>query len=125
MGRYDHDSSLLTTVRGEQLSDLVSRGRIQISCWFIRQHQAWRGNHRSSQCDALLLSAGQITDSVRDTVSQSKCFEGIERAKATLPPRGPTDRERECYVLGRCEVRQEMMKLKDKSDSFAAIARQH
>jgi hypothetical protein len=95
----------------------LARMRIQISSWFISQHEIWFLQEGSCDRYALLLTAGQLTRLVMQPSSQSDLLQQRDGFRFNIDLMPSLDQGRHTGILKRRELRQEMMKLEDKSDT--------
>ena len=104
--------------RGDEFKEELAVLDIKIAGWFICQYEG-RG-HEESSCNSYTLrfAARKRCRTMKDAAAQSDFAKEHLRALLDIFERLPRDEGRHCYILQRCELRQQMMELKDKADTL-------
>ena len=119
--RDDHDgAAILMRYAREQLRDLASACRIERRGRFVRKNDVRAADNGARNRDTLFFAAAELVRiGVRATFEAktfengaARCFDRSTALAAKL--------QRESDVLPRAQGRQQIIMLKDKSDSFAS-----
>src|SRR5215510_7909726 len=101
---------------GDQVKNYVCGSLIEIACWLVCQQKLGTGNKCPCQSDPLLLASGEFACAVMSSGSQpnlTQPFRGAPHCRLRVFTPGE---QRHGYVLQRVKLRQQIMKLPNKSD---------
>ena len=82
--RHDDDRRPIRVQPAKQSDDLGPCLRIELSCWLVRQENGWLVREGSSNCNALLLSAGKLGWSVLFAVTEPDIAQQLARSLTSL-----------------------------------------
>ena len=116
MRSNDGGELLFAMYFAEQFVKNVSRCLVEVSGRLIGQQKDWFHRERPSNRHPLLLTTRQHPWTVVEPSTQAHPFEKRRRLRARVVWRLPGDTQWHLGVLERRELREKMMKLKNKAD---------
>ncbi len=122
--RHHDDRSPGPVERSEKFHDLIARGRVEVSGRFIGQDDLWIVDECPGHGDSLLLTAGEFRRPVMQAVFEPDESSQAEAAFVAVGRLAFLIAQRHLNVLDHAELRNEVVRLKDKAQVSAADQRE-
>ena len=124
MGDHDDGLAMIAVQFLQQAQDLVGRGAVEITGRLVTEQQLRVGNDGPGNCDALLLTAGELPRIVRGALCQPDNLQGKLSTLAAFAATEVGQQQRQLDVLACGQYRQQVVELEDKADVRRAPVRQ-